>query len=330
MKIFIAGATGNLGRNLVRHLRAGGHTVVGLARTTQGEALLRTLGAESRQADLFDSDDLARAADGAEVVIHAATAIPLKDQGKPQSWAMNDRIRRAGTAALTAAAAQIGARVYLQQSVVAAVRPPDGSSFDESAPPHPDMTTQAALDGEEIALTAGARAGFAVGVLRCGWFYGPDAPHIRWMGEQLRKRRLPLIGAGTGLQALIHLEDAASAFAAAAVGGKSGIWHVVDDQTVALKTFLGDFARRLGARPPFHLPVWLARWLVDEATLTVFTVSTQTTNGRFRQAFGWSPRFPTYREGLDQIVAAWRREGFLFNQPGIVTTNGKVPTSTTV
>jgi nucleoside-diphosphate-sugar epimerase len=328
MKIFIAGATGNLGRNLVRHLRAGGHTVVGLARTAEGEALLRTLGAESRQADLFDSDALARAVEGAEVVIHAATAIPLKDQGKPQSWAINDRIRRAGTAALTAVAAQIGARVYLQQSVVAAVRSPDGRPFDESAPPSPDMTTQSALEGEEIALAAGARAGFAVGVLRCGWFYGPDAPHIRWMGEQLRKRRLPLIGAGDGLQALLHIEDAASAFATAALGSQTGIWHVVDDQPVALKTFLGDFARHLGARPPVHLPVWLARWLVDEATLTVFTASTQTANGQFRQAFGWSPRFPTYREGLEQIIAAWRKEGFLFNQPGAVAPAIKTSSTT--
>ncbi|HEV2915689.1 MAG TPA: NAD-dependent epimerase/dehydratase family protein [Pyrinomonadaceae bacterium] len=310
MKIFIAGATGVLGRGLVRQFTGRGHSVLGLARGLEGERAVRTLGGESRQADIFDADSLAHAAEGAEVVIHAATSIPSKTRTGPTDWEMNDRLRRAGTRALAACASKIGAKLYLQQSIVWLARPRDGSFFDEEAKPQPDAVTQSALDGEEIAFEAGERSGFKTAVLRCGYFYGPDSSHTRMFGKGLVKRRIPIVGRGDAVLANLHTEDAASAFVAAAEAGRSGLWHVVDDEGITVKDFLSGFAERLGAPEPRHVPVWLARLIAGSYAASFFTTSTRTSNARFRQAVGWSPAFPSYREGLDQIVRSWKSEGF--------------------
>src|SRR5215207_9463923 len=109
MRVFIAGATGVLGRRLIQQFKSRGHDVVGLARRSEAEQAIQALGATSRSADLFNPDSLASAADGADVVIHAATAIPTRARQSRQDWAPNDRIRREGTRALTAAAARVGA-----------------------------------------------------------------------------------------------------------------------------------------------------------------------------------------------------------------------------
>ncbi len=309
MKIFITGATGDLGKNLIRQFYARGHSVIGLVRSQAGEQTVQALGAESRRGNLFDADSLARAAEGAEVVIHAATAIPLKPKISPKDWQMNDRIRREGTSALTAAAAKIGARLYLQQSIVLVARPLSGLFFDEDSPPQPNWVSQSALDGEQIARQAGGS--FEVGVLRCGWFYGPDSGHMRLLGERLLKGQLPIIGSGQAHFSYLHIEDAASAFVAAAEKGRAGLWHVVDNEGGAVKEFMLYLAQRLGARRPYHIPAWLARLLVGANTVAAFSASTRTSNERFRREVGWTPKYPSYREGLEQVVNAWKREGFL-------------------
>src|SRR3712207_4989886 len=116
-RVFITGATGVLGRGLLRQFREQGYEAVGLVRSAEGQSLVRSLGGESPPAGLFDADALARAAEGAEVVIHAATAIPLRTRPRPEGWASNDRSRREGTRALTQAAARVGVRLYLQQRI---------------------------------------------------------------------------------------------------------------------------------------------------------------------------------------------------------------------
>jgi nucleoside-diphosphate-sugar epimerase len=308
LKVFIAGATGVLGRGLIQQLRERGHEAVGLARSARGEEVVRSLGGAPRRADLFDPDPLARAADGADVVIHAATSIPVKTRIRPADWAANDRIRREGTRALAQAATQVGAKVYLQQSIAWLARPADGSAFDENSTPRPDSVTQSALDGEQIAAEAGARSGMAVGVLRCGWFYGPDSPHTRILGEGLRKRKIPIIGDGEAIWACLHTDDAAGAFIAVAEAGKPGLWHVVDDLPVTARDVLTGFARRLGAPTPRHVPAWLARLVAGRYSVEFITSSTRTSNARIRREIGWSPRFPSFEAGLDQVVAAWRAE----------------------
>ncbi len=170
--------------------------MVGLARNAKNEARIRALGAESCGADLFDADSLACTAGGAEIVIHAATSIPTKTKSAPKDWQMNDRIRRDGTRALAECTARIGAKMLLVQSITWVARPADGSAFDEDSPLNPDFTTQSTADMETIAREAGERHRFRVAVLRCGWFYPPGAAHTRLFGEQLFRRKLPIIGRG--------------------------------------------------------------------------------------------------------------------------------------
>ena len=307
MKIFIGGASGVLGRRLVRELVARGHSVIGQVRSPKAEATVKTAGGEPRQADLFDAESLARAADGCDTVIHAATAIPTKQKTKPADWAMNDHIRRKGTRCLAEAAGKIGAKAYLQQSIVWVARPKDESPFDEDSPVVPDPAIQSAIDAEHIAREAGSTEGFAVAILRGGYFYDPESAHTRMIGEALRKRQMPIVGGGSAMWAMIHTDDAASAYVAALEKPKSGIWHIVDNELVPVRTYLTEFAARLGAPNPRSAPVWLARWLAGEQAVNYLTKSTKTTNARFRRDFDWTPKYPTYREGLDQIIAEWKQ-----------------------
>lgn len=307
MRVFVAGATGVLGRRLIEQFTKRGHTVAGLVRDPRGEQRVKSLGGEPRWADLFKPETLARAAEGCEVMIHAATAIPVKPKTSPQDWALNDRIRREGTRALAEATATVGAKLYLQQSIVWVARPRDGSPFQEDSPiVCEDSILQSAADAESIAREAGEKHGFRVAVLRGGSFYDDDSGHTRMLAEGLRRRKLPVIGSGDAVWAMIHTDDMAAAFVAAAEKPQNGVWHVVDDELVTVRDLLSTFAEKLGAPPPRHIAPWLARLAAGESSVRFFTASTRTTNARLRRDFAWAPQYPTYREGLDQILAAWK------------------------
>jgi len=194
VRAFVAGASGVLGRRIVKRLVARGHSVVGLVRSDASATALASLGGEARRADLFDKDAVAHAASGCDIVIRAATAIPTKVRTGPADWAMNDRIRREGTRSLVAAATHVGARAFLQESVVWAVGTLDGRPFDEDAPPAGDPILASALDGERIAREAGSARGFETLALRCGGFYSADGWHTRILAESMARGRPVLIG----------------------------------------------------------------------------------------------------------------------------------------
>jgi nucleoside-diphosphate-sugar epimerase len=309
MRIAIAGATGVLGRRMVRQFLERGHSVVGLARDEKGRETIRRLGGEAAVGDIFDAGSLAAAFGRADVVIHAATSIPVKVSGG--GWELNDRLRREGTRALTAAAARIGAKTYVQQSIVWVARPADDSFFEEkTAVREPGEVYRSAFDGERIAAEAGERYGFKVAVLRCGGFYAPDAQHTRLFARGLLKRRLPLLGSGEAVSANLHADDAAGAFVAAAEAARAGLWHVTDDEPATMREMLFEFSSELGAPAPRRVPLWLARLFLPKAAVEFFTRSTRTSNRLFREEFGWSPRFPSFKDGLKDVVGAWRAEGF--------------------
>ena len=137
-----------------------------------------------------------------------------------------------------------------------------------------------------------------------------DATHTRIFAEGLLKRRLPLIGEGGAVSANIHVADAADAFVEAAEIGKQGLWHVTDDNSLTIREMLFEFAGALDAPAPRRIPLWLARIFVWKSVIEFFTRSTRTSNGRFKKETGWSPRFPSFREGLHEIIRTWRTEGF--------------------
>ena len=312
MRVFIAGATGVLGRRMVRQFRQKNHRVIGLARDENGKQTIERLGGDAIFGNIFDADSMARAVKQADVVIHAATAIPTKVSSNPADWMMNDRLRREGTRALAEAAAKLGAKTYIQQSIVWVARPADDSFFDETTVVNqPDELYRSAFDGEQIASEAGEKHGFNVAVLRCGGFYAPDAAHTQSFAHGLLKRRLPIMGAGEAVSANLHGDDAASAFVTAAEAGRRGLWHVTDDEPMTIKEMLFEFARKLGTPGPRRIPLWLAKLFVWKGVIQFFTRSTRTSNRLFREEMGWSPQFSSFRVGLDEVIGTWRTEGFV-------------------
>src|SRR2546427_2349894 len=258
VRVFVAGATGVVGRRIVQQLVERGDQVVALARGPEREGLVRRLGGAPARGDLFDADSLAPAMEGCDVAIRAATSIPTKPRVRLKDFAMNDRIRTEGTRSMLEAAARAKVPAYVHESVVWAAGRPDGGPFDEDAPPRPIKGLAGTVAGERIAREEGGRLGIIVAVLPFGGFYSADAAHTRTIGQRLARRSLPIIGDGSATWSLIHADDAAGAFVASAETPRSGLWHVVDDRPVTLAELFGDIAKRLGAPPPRRVPMWLA------------------------------------------------------------------------
>jgi nucleoside-diphosphate-sugar epimerase len=311
MRILVAGANGVLGRRICKQLVDHGHTVFGMVRTTEAEQMVQPLGVEVRRADLLDADAVLHAASGAEVVIHAATSIPKKIRPSGRDWEMNDRIRTEGTRALMSAAISVGARVFMMQSIVWVAQPKDGSPFDEDSPTHSNSIMRSMVEGERIVREGGKDSGLTVSILRCGTFYSADSYHTRIFGDSMRKRRMAIVDGGKAKWSLVHAEDAAGAFVAATEAGRSGLWHVIDDYPVSTGEFFSYLAEKLGTRPPRHLPRWLFSLLLGRYSADFFSTSMETSNSRFKKDFAWTPRFPSYKEGLVEVVKAWQSEGYL-------------------
>lgn len=311
MRVFIAGSTGVLGRRLVTEFSERGHTVIGLTRDATGDEIVEARGGEPRRGDLFDEASILRAADGADTIIHAATAIPT-DSPTPEAWELNDRVRTEGAAALTTAAVEVDADQYLQQSIVYVARQPDGSAYDESSEPNPVSWTRSALDAEEIAVEAGKQHGFDVSILRCGNFYGADSYYTRADGKGLIRGERPIIeDSEETLISYLHADDAARAFVATAEATQSGLWHVVDDEPMSDAEYISLLAERLDASVAGHISNEAAREAMGDITVELLTNAWPTSNDKFRREIGWEPMYPTCREGLTQVVNEWESEGFV-------------------
>lgn len=315
MRVFVTGATGVLGRRLVDRLADRGHEVVGLARDVNGTALVEALGGTAHRGDVLDPDSLGGAVDDVDVVIHAATAIPVATKPTDADWARNDRVRLEGIRNLVAASGE-GVERFLFPSVVWVARQPDGSRFDEGAERHPDRATRSAARVEDYLTDAGAEQGFDTTILRCGFFYAPDGGFTRQFGRRLLAGDLPIVSGGVlgrrdAELSMVHADDAAGAFADAIDAGATGLYHVVDDEPVTAAEYVSTFADRLDAPEPSRVPGWLARFFVGKETVALLTNPMPTTNARFREDVGWEPTYPTYREGLAQIVETWLDDGTL-------------------
>lgn len=321
MRVFVAGATGVLGRRVVAECTERGHDVVGLTRDDRGDAVVRDRGGEPRRGDLLEPDAVQAAANDADVLVHAATKIPTDTNPDESDWTLNDRVRGEGAENLVAAAAAAGADRLVLQSVVWLARQPDGRPFDETDPPNPDRSTRSALAAEQIVEAGAAEHGVDAAVLRGGYFYAADTAHTQMFGRRLLDGRLPVIGGGVlgrrdAALSFLHADDAGRAFADAALGDATGTFHVVDDEPTAYADFVGTLAGRLGAPSPNRVPAWLARLRVDDNLVRLLTRPMPTGNDRFREAFGWAPRYPTVAAGIDQVVERWLESGTIRERGG--------------
>jgi nucleoside-diphosphate-sugar epimerase len=236
-------------------------------------------------------------------VIHAASAFPRAFPGRPQDFAANDRIRREGTANLLAAMREAGVARLAAQSIVWVHGDQRGAWVDEDAQLKPSRLTQSAMDLEsQVRAWEGATGGFAQ-ILRCSGLYAAEAYHTREIIERLKKRLAPIIGAGDNYQCFVHAADVAAAFALAAETQRpGGTYFVTDDEPVQLGEYLRWLAKASGAPEPLRIPQFMARMALGQEMLDAYTASLRCRNGRIREALGWAPKYPTFRDGFAEVL----------------------------
>jgi nucleoside-diphosphate-sugar epimerase len=310
MRVFVAGATGALGRQLVPELVAGGHEVVGMTRTAAKQEALRAMGGRPVVADALDPDAVARVVADAEpeVIVHQLTALSGRlDLRRPDRFfAMTNRLRTEGTDYLLAAGRAVGVRRFVAQSYAGwPFARTGGPVKDETDPLDPDppralRTTLAAIRHLEEAVTG---IGWGEGlVLRYGGFYGPGTSLSLEPGaamvEPVRRRQFPLIGDGGGVWSFVHIEDAATATAAAVERGRAGIYQIVDDEPAPVREWLPALTEALGAKPPRRVPRWLGRLLAGEAATVMMTEIRGASNAKAKRELGWTLRYPSWRVGF--------------------------------
>jgi nucleoside-diphosphate-sugar epimerase len=307
MRIFIAGASGAVGQPLVRRLAEAGHEVTGMTRTPGKAALLRELGAEPVVADALDRDAVMAAVAQArpEVVVHQLTAIgPLNTRNFDSAFKPTNRLRTEGTDHLIAAARAAGARRFVGQSFAPWIYKREGgpakSEDDplETDPPKHVEETLAAIRHLEAAIM-GAE-GLEGIVLRYGGFYGPGTSIARGgdMLENIVKGRFPVVGDGSGVWSLIHIEDAATATVAAIERGRPGVYNVTDDDPAPVREWLPVLAEAVGGRRPRHMPGFLGRLLLGPAGYAMMTSLRGASNEKAKRELGWRPAYPSWRQGF--------------------------------
>jgi 2-alkyl-3-oxoalkanoate reductase len=310
MKIFVAGATGALGTQLVPQLVANGHEVVGMTRSESKSDLVRSLGARPVVADALDPDAVAGAVAEAEpeVIVHQLTALSgsLDMRHIDRFFAVTNRLRTEGTDHLLAAGRAVGARRFVAQSFAGwPFARTDGpvKSETDSLDPDPPAALRSTLDAIRHLENAVTGAEGVEGiVLRYGGFYGPGTslssdPRAE-ISENVRKRKFPVVGSGAGLWSFIHIADAASATVAAIEHGSPGIYNVVDDEPAPVREWVPALAIALGAKPPRRLPRWLGRLAAGEAATVMMTEIRGASNAKAKRELDWQPRYATWREGF--------------------------------
>lgn len=308
MKVFVAGATGAIGRQLVPLLITAGHQVTAMTRTPSKQEAVRAMGARPVVADAFDPDQVAGAVADAqpEVIVHELTAIPpvLDMRHFDSNFAQTNRLRSEGTDHLLAAGRTVGIRRFVAQSYAGWPLARDGAAVkDEAAEldPHPAAAmrkTHAAIRYLERAVTS---VEWAQGiVLRYGALYGPGTSLARGQQqvELVRRGRFPVVGSGAGVWSFVHVADAAAATVMAVERGEPGTFNIVDDEPAPVSDWLPTVAAAIGARPARKVPRWLGRLLAGEAAVVMMTEIRGASNAKAKRVLGWQPEHPSWRAAL--------------------------------
>jgi 2-alkyl-3-oxoalkanoate reductase len=311
MRVFVAGASGVIGTPLVRQLVAAGHEVTGTTRREDRAAEIRAVGADAVVCDALDRAAVEAAIVEAapEAVINQLTSLPQKyNPRKASFYEATDRVRREGGHNLVEAARAAGAKRFVTQSIAFLYAPEgdwvkseDARPYDD-APGHFRTAVEAMLEHEREVVSA---ADFEGLVLRYGQFYGPGTYYARdgHLGREVARRRFPIVGAGTGTFSFLHIEDAAAATAAALGRGAAGIYNVVDDEPSPLHEWLPVYAEALGAEPPRHVPLWLAKLAAGSAVAAQAVALRGASNAKAKRELGWQPAHRSWRQGLPAAVA---------------------------
>jgi 2-alkyl-3-oxoalkanoate reductase len=314
MRIFVAGASGAIGKQLVPLLVESGHEVVGTTTSPRKADALHALGARPAVLDLLDAEAVGRAVSEAapEVVVHQGTALAAvvgNLRKFDEAFAGTNRLRTEGTDNLLAAAKAVEAKKFVVQSFAGWPYAREGGAVkDEDAPLDPTPAgnakrTIAAIRHLEESVVGAERIDGIV--LRYGGFYGPGTSLAAGgeMVEAIRKRVFPVVGSGTGMASFIHIEDAARATLAAIEYGKRGLYNIVDDEPAPVSEWLPYLAEVVGAKPPRHVPQWLGKLMAGEQLATMMTDARGASNAKAKRELGWTLRYPSWRQGFAVVYA---------------------------
>jgi 2-alkyl-3-oxoalkanoate reductase len=316
MKVFVAGASGALGAQLVPELVAAGHDVVAMTKTASKQDGLRAWGARPVVADALDPDAVAGVVGEAEpdVIVHQLTALSgtlsARDMRHPHRSAAGittNRLRTEATDHLLAAGCAVGAQRFVAQSF-AAFRfgrtggpvHTEADPLDPDDPPPALRAAQAAyLYLEQAVTTIAWGEGL---VLRYGSLYGPgtaiSSAADAAMAGPILKRRFPIVGGGGGVWSHVHIEDAAAATVAAVERGQSGVYNIVDDDPAPVREWLPALASALEAKPPRRVPRWLGRLAAGDAATAMMTDARGASNAKAKRELDWQLRYPSWRLGF--------------------------------
>src|SRR5919204_2034207 len=306
MRVFVAGATGAIGKALVPRLVAAGHEVTGMTRSESKQAKLSELGATPVVAEALDPDQVAEAVARAmpDVIVHQLTAIgPLDLRHFDRDFALTNRLRTDGTDYLLSAGQAVGVRRFVAQSNCVVYARTGGAVKTEEDPRDPSPAREmreslAAIRHLEDAVL-GARWTEGI-VLRYGWFYGPGTS-LSPGGDQfemVRKHKFPLVGDGGGVWSFIHIADAAEATVAAVERGSRGVYNVVDDDPAPVAEWLPEVAETLGAKKPIRVPRFVGRLFAGETGVVMMTELRGASNAKAKRELGWHPAHPSWRQEL--------------------------------
>ncbi|HXC23632.1 MAG TPA: NAD(P)-dependent oxidoreductase [Solirubrobacteraceae bacterium] len=309
MRIFLAGATGAIGRRLVPLLIADGHQVTGMTRSPEKAQWLRTVGAEPVVADALDGAAVKAAVREAqpEAVIHQLTALPqrIDPRKMERDFVLNDRLRSEGTRLLVDAARAAGARRIVAQSIAFAYAPgPPGTLHRERDPLFLDAPKSFRRSARALADLESTVLGANGIVLRYGYFYGPGSSISSGgsMAQDLGRRRLPIVGRGTGVWSFIHIDDAARATVAALAQDGSGVYNIVDDDPATVAEWIPALAKAVNAPRPWRVPAPIARLIAGGYGVTVMTRGQGASNELAKRELGWQPTHASWREGFQTAL----------------------------
>jgi nucleoside-diphosphate-sugar epimerase len=307
MRVFVAGATGAIGKRLIPQLVAAGHQVTATTRAPAGNGQLRGLGAEPVVMDGLDAAAVTKAVTAArpDVIVHQMTALAGRpDLRRFDRWfAVTNELRTRGTDNLLSAAREAGVARLVAQGYTGWSNPRTGGPVKterDGLDPDPLKMQQrslAAIRHLEQSVPAAPLEGI---VLRYGNFYGPGGSAS--LVDLIRKRRLPVIGDGGGVWSWTHLDDAAAATVAALEHGGRGVYNVTDDEPAAVAEWLPYLALVVGAKPPMRVPAWLARPMAGSVAVRWMTEARGSSNEKAKRELGWRPRWPSWREGFRQAL----------------------------
>lgn len=305
MRVFVAGATGVIGRRLLPTLTTAGHEPIAMTRSPEKAAALRAQGIEAVVCDAYDTDGLARAVADArpDQIVHALTDLPeeINMRRFERDVQSTGRLRREGTRNLLAAARAAGVRRIVAESIAFIYAPEGNRVKDEDAPLATATLPSAAepiADLEHQVLEAGGI------VLRYGQLYGPGTGFAKdgaW-ATSLRRRRLPIVGGGSGVFSFLHVDDAASATVAALGHDGPATYNVVDDDPALVREWVPVYARAVAAPAPWRTPAWVGRLAAGRIAVEMMNELRGASNARIKRELGWEPTYASWREGFQTAL----------------------------